>query len=141
MDTSLPKPAPNADSQPYWAAARDRKLLVRRCNGCGELHFMPRFLCPSCWSEDLEWVESKGTGSVYSMTVIHRAPTPVFAARTPYVTAMIELDEGPRMVANILGDDALSVKIGDRVSVIFEDRGDGDLMPQFKRVVDGELAA
>lgn len=97
---------------------------------------MPRFICPSCWSEDLEWIESKGAGAVYSFTVIHRAPTPVFAQHTPYVTAMIELDEGPRIVANILGDNALSVKIGNRVSVTFEDRGDGDLIPQFERVTN-----
>ena len=136
MTLSLPKPVSNADSQVYWQGARDRKLLIRRCNSCGQMHFMPRFICPDCWSEDLEWVESRGAGSVYSFSVIHRAPTPVFAGQTPYVTAMIELDEGPRIVANILGQDALSVKIGDRVLVTFEDRGDGDLIPQFERVVN-----
>ncbi|AHG64138.1 Zn-ribbon domain-containing OB-fold protein [Advenella mimigardefordensis] len=136
MTLSLPKPVSNADSQVYWQGARDRKLLIRRCNSCGQMHFMPRFICPDCWSEDLEWVESRGAGSVYSFSVIHRAPTPVFAGQTPYVTAMIELDEGPRIVANILGQDALSVKIGDRVLVTFEDRGDGDLIPQFERVAN-----
>lgn len=133
MSQDLPKPITNADSLPYWNAARERKLVIRKCNGCGALHFMPRYICPECWSDQLEWVESAGTGSVHSFSIIRRAPVPAFAAKTPYVTALIDLDEGPRMVANILGDDALSVKIGDKVSVIFEDRGDGALIPQFKK--------
>ena len=63
-----------------------------------------------------------------------RAPIAAFAAQTPYVVALIELDEGPRMMANVNGDDALSVRIGDRVGVTFEDRGDGALIPQFNRI-------
>lgn len=133
MTQDLPQPVSNADSLPYWNAARERKLLIRQCNDCGALHFMPRHVCPQCWSDQLEWVESAGAGTVYSFSIIRRAPLPAFAARTPYVTALIELDEGPRMVANILGDDALSVAIGDRVNVVFEDRGNGALIPQFQR--------
>lgn len=139
LEHPLPRPTPNADSRPYWDAARERKLLVRRCNGCGELHFMPRFLCPGCWSEDLEWVESGGNGIIYSLTVIHRAPTPAFAALTPYVTAMVELDEGPRMVANLVGEGALEAKIGDRVSVTYEDRGEGEVLPQFELAAVGRM--
>ncbi|WP_447921988.1 Zn-ribbon domain-containing OB-fold protein [Achromobacter aegrifaciens] len=133
MSQDLPQPIANADSKPYWDGAREHKLLIRKCKACDTLHFMPRHLCPECWSDQLEWVQSKGTGSVYSFSIIRRAPLPAFAARTPYVTALIELDEGPRMVANIVGPDALSVQIGDKVDVVFEDRGDGALIPQFKR--------
>ena len=132
MESPLPRPIANADSKPYWDAARERRLVIRRCNSCGELHFMPRYLCPTCWSDDLEWMDAKGTGTVHSFTIIRRAPVPNFI--TPYVVAMIELDEGPRMVSNLLGSDALDVKIGDRVRVTFEDRGEGNLMPQFERV-------
>lgn len=96
------------------------------------MHFMPRYLCPSCWSDALEWVQAKGTGSVHSFTVIRRASSPAFKERVPYVVALIDLDEGPRMMANILGDDALDVAIGERVTLTFEDRGNGTL-PQFKR--------
>ena len=130
---SLPQPVSNADSAPYWAAARERRLLIRRCADCGAVHFMPRHLCPECWSERLEWIDAKGTGSVHSFTIIHRPSSPAFQPRTPYVLALIELDEGPRMVANVLGDDALGVRIGDRVDVTFEDRGDGAMLPQFQR--------
>ena len=86
---------------------------------------MPRHLCPVCWSDELEWVDAKGTGSVHSFTIMRRASDPAFAPRVPYVVALIDLDEGPRMMANVLGDDALDVKIGDPVEVTFEDRGDG----------------
>ena len=133
MDNTLPQPVPNADSAPYWAAARERRLVIRKCGACGAFHFMPRALCPECWSDRLEWVDARGTGTVHSFTVIHRASSPAFQPRTPYVLALIELDEGPRMVSNVLGADALAVKIGDRVEVTFEDRGDGALLPQFQR--------
>ncbi|MDF3839927.1 Zn-ribbon domain-containing OB-fold protein [Cupriavidus basilensis] len=134
MSVQLPQPIANADSQPYWNAARERKLLIRRCKACEALHFMPRHLCPECWSDELEWVQSAGTGSVHSFTIIRRASMPAFNDKVPYVVAMIELDEGPRMVANIVGDNALSVSIGDRVEVTFEERGDGAMVPQFQPV-------
>lgn len=132
MDTKqLPQPVVNADSKPYWDAARAGRLVIRKCRDCGEVHFMPRHLCPSCWSDQMDWVDAKGTGTVHSYTVIHRPPLPEFTG--PYVLAMIELAEGPRMVSNIVGDDALSVAIGDPVEVTFEDRGDGAMLPQFRR--------
>jgi hypothetical protein len=130
----LPLPVANADSLPYWNAARERRLLIRRCNACGSVHFMPRHLCPTCWSDQLQWLESNGAGSVHSFTIVRRAPSSVFAALVPYVVALIDLDEGPRMIANIVGEGALDVRIGDRVMVTFEDRGDGAMVPQFNRV-------
>ena len=136
MESTLPLPVPNADSLPYWNAARERKLLIRKCNACGALHFMPRHLCPVCWSDQLEWVQSKGEGSVHSCTVIRRAPVANFASLGPYVLALIDLDEGPRMVTNIVGPDALTAKIGDRVQVTFEDRGGGAMLPQFQRAAE-----
>jgi hypothetical protein len=132
--TKLPAPVANADSRPYWAAASEGRLVIRKCKACGQLHFMPRYLCPHCWSDQLEWVEAKGTGSVHSFTIIRRASDPAFAPLVPYPVALIDLDEGPRMMANIVGPEALAVKIGDRVQVTFEDRGEGAKLPQFTRV-------
>jgi uncharacterized OB-fold protein len=130
----LPQPVANADSLPYWTAARERRLVIRKCKDCNQLHFMPRHLCPHCWSDQLEWVDAAGTGSVHSFTIIRRASDPAFAALVPYAVALIELDEGPRMMANIVGPDALAVRIGDSVQVTFEDRGEGAMVPQFQRV-------
>ncbi|WP_250495150.1 Zn-ribbon domain-containing OB-fold protein [Caballeronia sp. GAWG1-1] len=137
MENAPPLPAPtaNADSQVYWNAARERRLVIRKCAACKTLHFMPRYLCPACWSDELEWIDSEGMGQVHSYTIVRRAPVTAFAARTPYVVALIELDEGPRMMANIIGNDALLVRIGDRVCVTFEEREEGAMVPQFNRVV------
>jgi uncharacterized OB-fold protein len=129
----LPQPEPNGDSLTYWNAASEGRLLIRQCKVCGARHFMPRYACPECWSDELEWIESQGQGSVQSFSVVHRAPLPAFAVNGPYVIALIDLDEGPRMFANIIGEGAREISIGERVKVSFEERGDGVLVPQFKR--------
>ena len=124
----------NADSAPYWEAARQGRLVFRKCLSCGCVQFPPRQLCPKCWSDRTEWITSSGKGRVHSFTIVHRAPTPAFAGKVPYVVAMIELEDAPRMIANIVGDDALEVRMGDQVTVLFEPR-DGGALPQFRRVV------
>jgi len=128
----LPAPRADADSTEYWSQARAGRLVVRRCTACGQRHFPPRHLCPACWSADLEWIETSGIGTVYTFTVMHRAPSPAFAGQTPYVVALVDLEEGPRMMANIVGAGAREIALGDRVRVCFETRGDHAL-PQFAR--------
>lgn len=133
MSPDLPVPVITPETAPYWNGAREGKLLLQRCLDCGALRFYPRRACPGCWSERAEWIEARGRGRVASFTVIHRPPAPAFAARVPYVVALVDLDEGPRMMTNIVGDDALDVAIDDAVEVAFEPRGDVAL-PQFRRV-------
>ena len=134
MNESLPAPIVNADSAPYWEGARNGKLLLQRCGDCGTLRFFPRLLCTECGSDHTEWTEVSGRGTVHSFTVVHRAAFPAFQAITPYVVALIDLEEGPRMMTNIVGDDAHDVAIGDAVTVVFEDRGtEGAKVPQFRR--------
>lgn len=133
-ETGYPVPVQNADSKPYWAAAANDELVLKRCSDCGKHHFPPRHLCPYCWSEHLEWVKSCGEGVVYSFTVMHRPPMPAFAPRVPYVVALVDLVEGPRMMANVIGDDASAVAVGDRVELCFEARGENAKVPQFRRV-------
>ena len=134
MNGDLPVPIVNADSSPYWDGARDGKLLLQRCGECGTLRFFPRYLCTECGSDNTEWAEASGRGTVQSFTIVHRAAFPEFQARTPYVVALIDLAEGPRMMTNIVGEDALDVIIGDAVEVTFEDRGtEGAKVPQFRR--------
>lgn len=129
----LPVPALNADSKQFWEGAREDHLLIKRCDACARPFFPPRHLCPFCWSDKVSWVESRGAGTVYSYTVIHRAPTPEFSGHVPYVVALVDLSEGPRVMANIIGDCALSTAIGDRVKLCFEERDGGWKVPQFKR--------
>lgn len=134
MSGDLPAPVVNADSAPYWQGARGNKLLLQRCSDCGTLRFFPRYLCTECGSDNTGWVEAAGQGTVHSFTVVHRAAFPEFQERTPYVVALIDLEEGPRMMSNIVGADALDVAIGDAVTVEFETRGDdGAKVPQFRR--------
>mgnify|MGYP003575054132 CR=1 FL=1 len=133
MSRNLPPPVSNPDSQVYWDGARENRLMIRKCKSCGTTHFLPRYLCPSCWSTELEWVAASGRGIVHSYTVIRRAPLPEFADRVPYLVALIDLEEGPRMMANILGADALDTRVGDQVEVCFEERGEGAKVPQFSR--------
>src|SRR5262249_54402798 len=117
-------------------AAREGKLLFKRCKQCAHVQFPPRYLCPQCWSDQSEWIESAGRGRVHSFSIVHRAATPAFADKVPYVLAMIELDDGPRMITNIVGEGALDVAIGEPVAVVFEARPGGAL-PQFRRLLKG----
>ena len=134
MTEGLPVPIVNADSAPYWEGAREGKLLLQRCEVCQALRFFPRYLCTECGSEKTRWVEASGRGTVHSFTIVHRAALPEFQAQTPYAIALIDLAEGPRMMTNVVGEDALNVEIGDAVDVTFEDRGiDGAKIPQFQR--------
>lgn len=138
MSDLLPAPIVNPDSAAYWEAAREERLVIRKCNSCSTLHFMPRYMCPACWSTELEWVPASGRGTVHSYSVVRRASAPEFADRVPYVIALIDLEEGPRMMANILGTDALQVRIGDAVDVCFEAREGGQKVPQFRRAEQSE---
>ena len=92
---------------------------------------MPRHICLKCWSENRAWIDAAGTGTVHSFSIVHRAPLPSFREDCPYVVALIDLAEGPRIMTNIVGDGALEVVIGDRVEVCFEDRGEAKV-PQFR---------
>ena len=98
----LPGPDINADARTYWAAAAEERLVVQCCDECGIYRFYPRPLCPDCASDQATWTEVSGQGSVHTFTIVHRAPNKEFQAITPYVIALIDLDEGPRMMANIL---------------------------------------
>jgi uncharacterized OB-fold protein len=141
MSSELPVPIVNADSAPYWEGARRDQLLLQQCTDCQTFRFFPRYLCTHCGSEKVEWVEVSGRGTVHSFTIVHRAAFPAFQARTPYVVALVDLAEGPRMMTNIIGEDALGVDIGEVVQVVFEPRGDGGAKaPQFCRLAGGNAS-
>jgi uncharacterized OB-fold protein len=114
---------------PFWEAAGRRQLTIQRCNACSRHQFYPRPFCIECSSDDVEWVNAAGTGSVYSMTVVRIQISPEFSP--PYTVAVVELDEGPRMLTNIVGK---AVKIGDRVRVAWRDRSDLPPLPVFEAV-------
>jgi uncharacterized OB-fold protein len=131
--TTYDKPLPIIDpgTRPFWDAAREHRLSIPQCNACGKHHFYPRELCPHCHSDDLQWTDVSGQGEVYSYTIARKPAGPVFAADVPYIIAMIQLDEGPRMLTNLVVPDVEAVRIGDRVAVSFDDVTEEVTLPKF----------
>ena len=129
-----PLPNPDAATAPYWAAAREHRLVMPRCEDCGHYHFYPRTLCPKCGSARLAWTACSGRGDVYSFTVIHRAPSPAFAAAVPYVVAAVKLDEGPHLMTNIVDCAPDTVRIGMPVRVAFQTVSDEITLPVFELI-------
>lgn len=108
----------------YWRGGRDGVLRLPQCRGCGELFWYPRPHCPNCGGADIIWVSASGEGWVYSYTVVRVSREPFFAKRVPYVVALIELKEGPRILSNIVNCAPERVFIGMPVQVTFESVGD-----------------
>ena len=127
-----PLPKPDKDSAVYWDAARRHELVLQRCLACHRFRFYPRSVCPHCLSDQFEWEGASGRGHIYSFTVIHRPPAPAFRDRVPYVLALVELEEGVRMMTNIVGCDPESVEIGRIVEVTFDDVTDEVTLPKFR---------
>ena len=125
MTTPYAKPLPdpyNAElSKPFWEAVKRHELVMPRCKTCSELFFYPRELCPHCLSSEHEWVPVSGHGRVYSYTVVHQPAHAAFREDAPYVYAMIQLDEGPRFISNIVGCPIDAVHVDMRVNVSFDD--------------------
>ena len=116
-----PLPIPNEDTKPFWDSLREHKLMIQKCSQCGQFRFPPRVVCPYCMSLDSQGVEVKGKGKIYSFTVVHHAYTPAYRDELPYVVAIVEIEEGIRLVTNIVGCEPESVQIGMDVEITFED--------------------
>lgn len=94
-------------------------MLIKRCRTCGEAHFYPRPFCPRCWSEAVEWEQASGRATLYTFTVVHRNDLPPWGERVPYVAAIVELEEGPRMETNVVECDPGTLEIGMALEVVF----------------------
>ncbi|MEM7271837.1 MAG: Zn-ribbon domain-containing OB-fold protein [Actinomycetota bacterium] len=128
----LPTRAPrgNEDSQPFWDATADGRLTLQRCADCGTVVWWPRAICPACQSFDLGWFDAAGTGRVYSYTVVHRS-VGQWRDATPYIVAYVELDEGPRVMTNLVDVDPADVAVDAPVRVVWHDTGEGTALPRF----------
>jgi uncharacterized OB-fold protein len=133
-DASSRKPVPRVDeeSKGYWEACRRHELYVQECRTCGTRRFYPRALCPRCLSDDTEWLRAAGSGTVYTFTVTHQNQSPAFRGEVPYVLAWVELDEGVRLLTNVVECAPAAVHIGMRVEVVFEDVNDEIAIPRFR---------
>lgn len=121
---SRPTPHPSPVSRPFWDACARHELVLQRCTACSAAVFYPRSVCPACGSTRLEWEPASGSGTLYSYTVARRATHRKLADRVPYVIAIVELDEGPRMTSTVVGTDPDDLAVGLRLRVAFEDDED-----------------
>jgi|688.fasta_scaffold920028_1 uncharacterized OB-fold protein len=123
-------------TRPFWLAAKEGKLVVQHCISCNKNQFFPRPFCLHCMSSELEWIQSNGTGTIYTFTINRRGSDPYMNARVPYAVAMIELDEGVRLMANIVDSVLEQIQIGGRVHVTFEALTEHISLPQFRLTSD-----
>ena len=126
-ERKISAPAVNLETQPFWDATAEGKLLIKKCTACGEPHFYPRTHCPFCFSDKTEWVEASGRGTIYTYSVMRRAPI-------PYAIAYVTLAEGPTMMTNIVDCDLDGIKIGQKVKLVFKPSEGGAPVPCFAPV-------
>jgi uncharacterized OB-fold protein len=125
-----PRPRATAETLRFWTKCADGELTYQSCEACGKSQFPPRVICVHCRSDKIVWRTSVGRGIIHSFTVVHRPPLDSFSKDVPYVIALIDLDEHFRMMMNVRNVDPASVRIDQRIKVVFEDVGDGMSLPQ-----------
>jgi uncharacterized OB-fold protein len=128
--TEKPGPRVSADTADFWEAANDGRFLLRECGNCGERRLYPRDACPNCWETEATDLDSEGTGTIVSFSIAHRPKDESFAVDVPYVVAIIELDDGPQLLSNIVDCAPDDVTIGADVQMVWTDR-DGQQLYQF----------
>ena len=117
-------------TQPYWDGARAEKLMFQQCRACGTNWHPPMPICPACHSGDVDWLAAAGGGTIYTYTIVQHPTHSAFEDKVPYVVAVVELDEGPRIVMNVKHCAVEDVRGGMRVSVFFEPVTDEVTLPQ-----------
>lgn len=129
-----PVPVPDDISAPFFDGARQGRLMLQHCTGCGQWSFPVRERCPHCFAAKLEWRAASGRGSLYTFTIMHQVMNPGFASSVPYNVAQVDLEEGVRMVSNIVGIDNSRLQPGMALEVVFEDVGESVSIPKFRPV-------
>jgi uncharacterized protein len=129
------KPVPRVDtiSQPFWAAAKEGRLLLQHCPSCGDIRFPPGPVCPKCLAGEQDWVESSGNGTLESWVDMHRAYWDGFKGDLPYRVCLVRLEEGPIVVSNLI-DKTDNLRMGAPVRVVFDAVTDDLTLPKFALV-------
>lgn len=128
-----PKPDLEGPSAPFWAGVASGRLMLQRCSGCDELRYPVNAICPRCLESEHEWDEVSGEGEVFSTIVFHQVYSEAFRGEVPYNVSVVQLDDGPRMMSNVVDVAPDEVAVGDRVTVVFREIDDF-VLPQFVRV-------
>ena len=133
QEYNKPLPEFRPETKPFWEAAKEHRLVIPRSRKTGEYFFYPRALSPGeDMSDDIEWVESGGKGKVWTFSVHHMGPSKAYKGEPPYVVALVEMEEGVKMMSNIVDVDPRDVSIGMDVEVVFDDVTDEVTLPKFK---------
>ncbi len=131
-ETSKPVPVVTPALAPFFEATRRGVLTVQKCDSCGRFRFPPRELCPHCLSGGASWAPVSGRGEVFSFNVMHQVYHPGFAAEVPYAVVVVQLEEGARMVSNVIGVKPHELRCGMPVEVVFEKLNDEITLPKFR---------
>jgi hypothetical protein len=129
-----PVAVPDEISAPFFDGARQGRLMLQHCSACDRWSFPVRERCPHCFAAGPAWREASGRGSLYTFTIMHQVMNPGFASAVPYNIAQIDLDEGVRMTANIVGIGNDALRIGMKLEVVFEAAGETVSLPKFRPV-------
>ena len=127
-----PAPIPDFESAPFWSASLEDRLVVQHCTSCDHNQLYGRSRCANCHADTLEWIDVSGLGTIYSRTLIRQNPTRSFRHLLPLPVVLVDLDEGPRLMTNVVGCDPDDVVIGARVRVRFEQVSDQAALPLFE---------
>jgi uncharacterized OB-fold protein len=125
-------PTPDPSTQHFWDGTKEGKLRIRRCGDCGRAHFYPRPFCPYCWSENVSWEDASGQATLYTYSIVYVNDLPPFNERVPYVAAVVDLDEGPRMMTNVVDCALEELRVGMALDVIFRQETDDITLPVFR---------
>ena len=143
LDRPLPQPM-TPEAKPYWDGLKDGKLMIPKCGDCGHTFFYPRILCPRCSSRAITWIQASGKGKLHAFGIAHQLFNRAFKVPAPFVLAMIELEEGPRMLSNLVNvePDPKVVKCDMPVELVFNKLTDDVTLPLFQpaRAADRTLA-
>lgn len=132
MAYEKPLPQPNADTKPFWDGCKKHELRFQRCHTCGHVRWPPSVICPKCYSSNTEWVVANGKGKVYTFAVFHQVYHKGFENDVPYITAVVELDEGPHILTNLVGCGIDQLTCDMPVEVTWEDISKEFSLPKFK---------
>jgi uncharacterized OB-fold protein len=133
-DYVKPLPQPDPVTAPYWESLKAHGMKIQRCNDTGKFFFYPRGLSPFTWSDNISWEPVSGKGKLHAFTIVHNNRAPGFSDEIPYVVAMIELDEGVRVMSNLIDvqADPDHVKIGMPVELVYDDVTNEVTLPKFR---------
>jgi uncharacterized protein len=129
---SLLLPVPDPLTQPFWDSLKAHRVQLQRCEACHTFIYYPRAVCPTCMSNALVWTDVSGKGVIHAFTIPHRHPNPAF--QPPYVVVLVELDEGVRMLSNLVEVEPVpeAVPIGAPVEIVYDDVSEAITLPRFR---------